>query len=95
MGMDVVYVLGKGRHVLEALTVRFDGERSTEVPKRFVSMSIRFDVTTSAEEAVVARAVALSREKYCSVWHTIRPDIILTTTHVVWPLGGPKAPSVA
>jgi uncharacterized OsmC-like protein len=28
----------------------------------------------------VERAVALSREKYCSVWHTFRQDIDFTTT---------------
>ena len=33
----------------------------------------------------VERAIALSREKYCSVWHSFRQDIELTTTFDVSP----------
>jgi putative redox protein len=28
----------------------------------------------------VERAIALSREKYCSVWHSLRADIAFTTS---------------
>jgi putative redox protein len=83
MGMDVVHVLRKGRHRLDALHVQFEGERAHEAPRRFVSMALTFDVTTSAEAHVVERAIAMSRDKYCSVWHTIRPDVELTTAFVV------------
>ena len=83
MGMDVVHVLQKGRHELRALTVRFEGERATEHPRRFVTMTIHFDVTTSAPAHVVERAIELSRTMYCSVWNTIRPDVALTTTLAV------------
>ena len=27
--------------------------------------------------------IALSREKYCSVWHSLRPDIAFTTSFEV------------
>jgi uncharacterized OsmC-like protein len=33
----------------------------------------------------VARAIQLSREKYCSVWHSMRSDIELTTSFEVVP----------
>ena len=33
----------------------------------------------------VARAIALSYEKYCSVWHSMRQDIVFTTSHDVQP----------
>jgi putative redox protein len=95
MAMDVVYVLKKGRHALEAFSVRFEGDRANETPRRFTSMSITFDVTTSASAAVVARAIALSREKYCSVWHTIRPDIPLLTAYVIHPAGGAGLSDIA
>lgn len=96
MGMDVVYVLRKGRHRLDALRVQFSGERAAEPPRRFVSMTVTFDVTTSAEAHVVERAIALSREKYCSVWHTIRPDVELATAFVLRaPVGEPTSPPSA
>lgn len=81
MAMDVVHVLEKGRHRLSAFTVRFEGERAHETPRRFVSMAITFELTTSASAQVVERAITLSRDKYCSVWHTIRPDVHLVTEH--------------
>lgn len=86
MGMDLVHVITKGRHRLEGLTVRFEGARASEPPRRYVSMSIVFEVTTSAEPRVVERAIMLSREKYCSVLHTLRPDIELSTTFTIVPI---------
>lgn len=83
MAMDVVHVIRKGRHELRAMTVRFDGERAAEHPRRFVRMAIHFDLTGRVPAAVVERAIDLSRTKYCSVWHTIRPDVQLTTTFAI------------
>jgi putative redox protein len=83
MAMDVVHVLEKGRYELRALTVRFEGERAAEHPRRYLAMTLHFDATTSAPLHVVERAIELSRTKYCSVWNTIRPDVTLTTTFAV------------
>ena len=62
------------------MTVKFEGERATEHPRRFVWMALAFHVTGDVEDAVVARAIDLSRDKYCSVWHSFRQDITLSTT---------------
>ena len=37
-------------------------------------------MTGSVPPAAVERAIDLSREKYCSVWHSMRQDIELATT---------------
>jgi putative redox protein len=79
MAMDVVHVVEKGRHKLTAMTVKFEGERAAESPKRFVTMTLHFDITGEVPDKVVARAIELSRDKYCSVWNTIRPDVVLKT----------------
>jgi uncharacterized OsmC-like protein len=49
---------------------------------------------------VVERAIALSREKYCSVWHSLRQDIDITTAFDVVPpatspVGEPSPGAVA
>ena len=80
MAMDVIFVLQKGRHTLHALTVRFDGERAPKPPTRFVRMALHFDVRAEVSDAVIERAIDLSKTKYCSVWHTIRQDVELTTS---------------
>jgi putative redox protein len=85
MAMDVVHVVEKGRHRLEAMTVTFEGTRAEHPPRRFETMSLHFQLTGEITAAAVERAIALSREKYCSVWHTIRPDVDLTTTFSIEP----------
>jgi putative redox protein len=83
MGMDVVHVLQKGRHDLRALSVKFEGERAPEHPRRYTSMHVHFEVTGTVPEDVVDRAIQLSREKYCSVSNSLRADIDLRTTFTV------------
>jgi putative redox protein len=80
MAMDVVHVITRGRHDLKGLMVQFEGERADSPPRRFVSMHLKFVLTGNVPEAVVARAIELSKTKYCSVSNTLRPDIDFQTT---------------
>lgn len=84
MAMDVVHVIQKGRQPLRALTVKFDGQRAPEHPRRFISMAIDFQITGEVDDKVVERAIELSRTKYCSVWNTVRPDVKLRTSFTVF-----------
>jgi putative redox protein len=80
MAADVVSILVKGRLPLAGLRTRLTGERRGEVPRYFTSIALHFVVTGAVPADRVERAVALSRERYCTVWHSMRPDISLTTT---------------
>ena len=42
-------------------------------------MSIDFTVTGDIPKDQIQRAIDLSHEKYCSVWHSMRQDITFTT----------------
>jgi len=44
---------------------------------------LSFAIETTAPREQIDRAIALSREKYCSVWHSLRQDIELTTSVVI------------
>lgn len=79
MGSDVIDILSKGRVPVESLQVEVEGVRAEKVPRRFTSISMSFHLRgpTSADRPKVERAVNLSRESYCSVLHTLRPDIEL------------------
>lgn len=83
MAMDIVHFVKKSRQDLRTLTITFDGDRAEEHPRRFVAMRLHFDLSGTVEDHVVARAIELSRTKYCSVWNTLRPDIQLTTSFKV------------
>jgi len=83
MAMDVVDIVIKGRHPLSALDVRLTGERQDDPPRRFVHFSLHFVIGGAVPEQAIQRAIDLSRDKYCSVWHSLRQDVTLDTTFEV------------
>jgi putative redox protein len=80
MGIDVIDIIRKGRHAPAAFRVTISGERAPDPPRRLVRVNLRFHVHGPVPGPAVERAIALSREKYCSVWHSLRNDIDLATT---------------
>jgi putative redox protein len=83
MSVDVVHILTRGRLPLGGLRARLTAERAGEDPRRLVRVDLRFTVTGDVPPDKVERALALSREKYCSVWHSLRQDIEFTTSFEV------------
>lgn len=86
MGMDVVHILRKGRQDLRGLALSLTATRAPEDPHRLLTVDIAFAVTGAVAEAQVQRAIDLSHEKYCSVWHSMRQDIGFTTRFTVTPV---------
>jgi putative redox protein len=75
-GADVVLILAKMRVQLSALSIEVTGERRAEDPKRFTSVRLRYKLSgEKLDRAKVDRAIALSLDKYCSVVHSLAPDI--------------------
>jgi putative redox protein len=85
MAMDVVHVLKKGRHDLRGMRADLVGTRANEDPRRFTAITLKYTITGTVPEPQVERAIALSREKYCSVWHSLRQDITFDVTFSVSP----------
>ena len=83
MGMDVVYILTKGRHELRGLKISLVAERAQENPHRITAVAIDFTITGPIPREQIQRAIDLSHEKYCSVWHSLRQDIVLNTRFTV------------
>jgi putative redox protein len=83
MAMDLVHILKKGRHDLRGLRVDLRGERHQTEPRRFTRIELRYTVTGKIPSEPIERAIQLSREKYCSVWHSMRQDIELDVSFSV------------
>lgn len=79
MAMDVVHVLQKGRHPLEGLRCSLIGTRADDHPRRFIAIELTFTITGAVPADAAERAIQLSRDKYCSAWNSMNPDIELTT----------------
>jgi len=83
MGIDLVQILARGRHPLKALQMHLVGNRRGEEPKYFTEVTLHFAITGNAPPDAVERAIELSHEKYCSVWHSLRQDIAFRTTYEI------------
>jgi putative redox protein len=83
MAIDVVDILKKGRHPLTGLDAALSGDRAEEPPRRFVRVQLHFVVRGDVPAAAIERAIQLSRDTYCSVWHSMRQDIEFTTSFEV------------
>jgi putative redox protein len=80
MAMDVLVVMKRGRFELKGLTARLVADRAPADPKRIVKVDLHYTVKGDVPADRVERAISLSRDKYCSVWHSMRQDIELTTS---------------
>jgi putative redox protein len=83
MGMDLAHILSRGRHSFHSLTAHLEAERAPEDPHRVVRVSLRFALAGAVPPDAVERAIALSRDKYCSVWQSLRQDIDLQVTFAI------------
>ena len=64
---DVVLILKRGRHDVRGCQVRLSAERAAQDPKVFTRIHMHFTVTGRGLPGdAVARAIALSHERYCS-----------------------------
>lgn len=82
---DVIDILGRMRRLPEGLSVEVDGDRAPAPPRRYTRIRLTYRIAglEPADEAKVRRAISLSQEKYCSVLHTLRPDLELETEIVL------------
>lgn len=81
MAIDVRMILEKSRVPIEGLEVETEGIRASTDPRRYTLVRMVFRVTGPGEEHEprIARAVQLSRDKYCSVLHSLDPDLPIET----------------
>ncbi len=77
--MDVISLLRKKRQQVTAYEVHMAGKRAATHPRRFTTIEFVHRVTGQrVERAAVEDALRLAVEKYCSVYHCLRPDIGIT-----------------
>ena len=79
---DVVTILRRGRHDVRGCTVKLQAERAPSDPKVFTRIHMHFVVSgQQLNDDAVARAVALSHEKYCSATAMLAKTAQVTTSY--------------
>ncbi|HUL69660.1 MAG TPA: OsmC family protein [Gemmatimonadales bacterium] len=78
-GADVASILKKMRVSLSDFRIDTVGTRREAEPRRYVSIHLVYHLRGEGlDEAKARRAIDLSIEKYCSVMHSLAPDLRVT-----------------
>jgi putative redox protein len=76
MGIDMVSFLKKMKCEIKAYKMDIVGERNPTPPQYYTSIEMIISVQGGGLTAKkVERAISLSHEKYCSVYHSLRKDM--------------------
>lgn len=77
---DVVLILKRGRHDVRGCSVKLSAERAEADPKVFTRIHMQFTVSGKNIPAdAVARAIAMSHDKYCSASIMLAKTAEITT----------------
>ena len=78
-GADVVAILEKMRVTLRGCRIEASGLRRESEPRRYTALHLEYHLSGDGlDEGKARRAIELSIAKYCSVVHSLAPDIRLT-----------------
>ena len=78
-GSDVVSILEKMRVTLAECRIEASGIRRDTEPRRYTAVHLEYHLRGDGlDEAKARRAIELSITKYCSVLHSLAPDIQIT-----------------
>lgn len=83
---DVVLMLQKSRQSVTDVEVELDADRADDIPAVFTAIRVHFTVYGhDLSEKQVARAVSLSKEKYCSASRMLESTVEISCTHEILP----------
>ena len=74
-GIDIMLILKKMRLEVRSFYMEVEGMRASDHPKRFTDIHIHYALEGDLPEDKVIRAIQLSKEKYCSVSHSLNANI--------------------
>src|SRR5262245_64391649 len=84
MGMDVVSILEKKRQKVATVQVQVTGYQPDDYPRPYQVAEIAFTITgDQVDSKAVARAIELSKEKYCVVGQTLQNEVSITTSFAI------------
>ncbi|MDD5171348.1 MAG: OsmC family protein [Syntrophales bacterium] len=84
MSIDIVTILTKMRIQLASFRMEIEGKRNPTPPQYYQAVEMVLHIAgKNLTPGKVERAIALSRDKYCSVFNSLRPDLVLSVRYVL------------
>jgi putative redox protein len=82
MAIDMVSFLRKMRAEIKGYRMAIEGQRNDTPPQYYKVIDLKITITGKGlDKRKVERAISLSQEKYCSVYHTLRPDLVVNVSY--------------
>jgi putative redox protein len=84
LSIDVVHILRKMRCDITKFEISADGTRKPDPPQYYTSIDMMIHISGEGlTPKKIDRAIALSKEKYCSVYHSLRRDIEVNVNYEI------------
>lgn len=84
LGIDVVMFLQKMRAEIREFEIETSGERNPVPPQYFKAINMVINIAGKGiTPKKMDRAISLSQEKYCSVYHSLRKDIEFNVSYKI------------
>ncbi|MCX5819547.1 MAG: OsmC family protein [Deltaproteobacteria bacterium] len=84
MAIDIVSILKKMRMDINHFRIDIAGERNPDPPQFFREVEMVLHLAgRNLDSRRIDRAIALSRNKYCSVYNSLRPDLTLNVRYTL------------
>jgi putative redox protein len=77
-GIDIISILKKMRLDPTSFQMDVKGERAENPPKVFTNVHIHYALEGELPEDKVIRAIKLSKDKYCSVSHSLNANFMVS-----------------
>lgn len=84
LAIDMVSFLRKMKVEITKFKIDMEGERRLTPPQYYKKIHLRVSISGEGlTDKKIQRAISLSHEKYCSVYHSLRKDIEVKVDYVV------------
>jgi putative redox protein len=84
LSIDIVHILRKMRCEIKKFEISADGARKPDPPQYYTSVDLMVHISGEGiTPKKIDRAIALSKDKYCSVYHSLRKDIEVNVNYEI------------
>jgi len=81
--IDIELILEKQKQKYKSFSVKVEGERRDEIPSVYEEINLQITVEGNVSRSKLERAIQLTKEKYCSVFHCLHPEIVINYSSLI------------
>lgn len=79
--IDIISVLKKQRQDVKDIKIDVSGTKRDGIPSPYETINVHFTVSGQVKETKMEKAIELTKGKYCSVYFSLHPEIVVSYTY--------------